>query len=71
MSSNPMGGMLPGRERVKVNTIYLCHEVLGGLTFFLYQKPGNSAGDLFGMVSARDPFQWLFVTSNWGIKRSL
>ena len=26
--------------------------------------PGNSAGDLFGMVSSRNPFQWLLVTSN-------
>ena len=27
------------------------------------KEPGNSAGDLFGIVK-RDPFQWLFVTSN-------
>ena len=26
--------------------------------------------DLFGMVSLRDPFKWLLVTSNRGIKRS-
>ena len=26
--------------------------------------PDNSAGDLFGMVSSRDPFKWLSVTSN-------
>ena len=31
--------------------------------------PGNSAGDLFGMVETW-PLQGLLVTSNWGIKRS-
>ena len=31
------------------------------------QSPGNSAGDLFGMVSSRDPKSKVVVTSNvWG-----
>ena len=32
------------------------------------EAPGNSAGDLFGMV--KWPFKGRIVTSNWGIKRS-
>ena len=32
--------------------------------------PGNSAGDLFGVVKTW-PFKWRIVTSNWVIKRSL
>ncbi len=27
------------------------------LTGMILQVPGNSAGDLFGMVSSRDPFK--------------
>ena len=32
-------------------------------------KNGDSAGNLLGVV--KWPFKWLFVTSNWWIKRSL
>ena len=35
------------------------------------RPPGDSSRDLFGMVSSRDPFKGLLLTSNvWGIKRS-
>ena len=37
------------------------HPDMCSLVFFFntvkYQIPGNSAGDLFGMVSSRDPFK--------------
>ncbi len=47
---------------------------IGDYTTQLYKDynkplPGNSAGDLFGMVKTW-PFKWRIVTSNWGIKRS-